>query len=757
MRSTSATDTPAGPHPTAHPCTPTGMLQTVVGARGVPGADRTIGMAVPAARPAHTEPLVPAGRRRPAAWARRVALITLIVAVFAALLSAAADAGTYPMYQCTPSNPSVSGGWSVYSFQSEASTVLSNGCSASGGTLGDYVFSHGQAGAVTEDGDQGSQVGLALEAPGSAPDITIKSISATVTASGVSGDDAFLGFASDGQNLPGAVELPYGSSSNYVNNYSWILPEGARNFDAYVNCTTDHSSTSCYFANAGDVPALNNITLTLEDDTPPSIADVSGALASAAAGDATISGSQTIGFSTHDTDSGMRSATLSLTPQNGGNGYSHTFDFSGECTYQSWNACPLTQTVGSFTLNTAELQDGNYSISLSATDAAGNSTTQTLGSVRASNAPANTGLPSILTPGQILAGNTLDATPGEWSVPGEAGAVSYAYQWQQCDSQGESCESIAGAQTSSYIPTSQNVGHTLRVSVAASDRDGHSTATSQATSLVGTDESPPVTTSPEPSSPTNPTSPSSPATSASTTNAANSASNSTSTRTAGTASQGPTAANSAGAPNGAGASDSAQLQLIAPSAGPRSYTHSAITIAGRLVGEDGQPIGAAELDILTQDAATGQTVLVAHARTQPDGSFTAAAPAGPSRQIIIAYRAFSGESNYTIQASIDETVDANVRLHITPRHTGSHATIILSGQVQGPVPSSGVLVELLVHYLGHWEPFRTPRTNSHGAFHIDYQFQGAIGAFPFRAEIPDGQAGFPYGQGQSSVVVVRTR
>src|ERR1035438_6805251 len=65
--------------------------------------------------------------------------------------AASASAGTYPMYQCAPGVPAVSPGWSVFGNSTNASTVLSNTCSA-GGRIGHSVFTNGQAGAVTENG-----------------------------------------------------------------------------------------------------------------------------------------------------------------------------------------------------------------------------------------------------------------------------------------------------------------------------------------------------------------------------------------------------------------------------------------------------------------------------------------------------------------------------------------------------------------------------------------------------------------------------
>jgi hypothetical protein len=74
--------------------------------------------------------------------------------------------------------------------------------------------------------------------------------------------------------------------------------------------------------------------------------------------------------------------------------------------------------------------------------------------------------------------------------------------------------------------------------------------------------------------------------------------------------------------------------------------------------------------------------------------------------------------------------------------------------VQGPIPAHGVIVDLLVHYLGQWQPFRTPRTDSAGRFAVSYRFQGGVGRFPFRAQVPAGQAGFPFSQGFSRAIAV---
>lgn len=212
-----------------------------------------------------------------------------------------------------------------------------------------------------------------------------------------------------------------------------------------------------------------------------------------------------------------------------------------------------------------------------------------------------------------------------------------------------------------------------------------------------------------------------------------------------------------GARNGAGASESGQLRLNARHAIARSFAHRAFKLTGRLVDSQGHPIANATLDVLQRVVGTSGAQVIAHVRTLADGSFATNVAAGPSRLIDVAYRAFSGDPSYAAKATIQESVGAGVQLNISPRRTSSTGIITLSGRVLGPLPRQGVVVELLVHYLGHWEPFRTPRTDSRGHFSVSYQFQGSVGRYPFRAEVFGGQSGFPYARGASGAVDVATR
>jgi hypothetical protein len=219
---------------------------------------------------------------------------------------------------------------------------------------------------------------------------------------------------------------------------------------------------------------------------------------------------------------------------------------------------------------------------------------------------------------------------------------------------------------------------------------------------------------------------------------------------------GSSAATAASGPNGTTASRTAQLRLGVRSRITRPYARRALLLGGRLLDGQGQPIGGATLDVLQRISGSPTWTIVGHAKTGPHGTFAARVPGGPSRSVQIGYRAFSSDAGYAAVGKIAETVRAGVELAVSPRRTGSEGAITLSGRVLGPVPPQGVVVELLVHYRGQWEPFRDPRTDSHGRFDVGYQFQGGVGRFPFRALVFGGQSAFPFVTGESGSVDVTT-
>jgi hypothetical protein len=80
--------------------------------------------------------------------------------------------------------------------------------------------------------------------------------------------------------------------------------------------------------------------------------------------------------------------------------------------------------------------------------------------------PVNLARPSISGPAQQ--GKTLTCSQGTWSGTN----LSFAYQWLRDGA------AIAGATSSTYVVVDADVGHQLTCAVAASNADGHATATS---------------------------------------------------------------------------------------------------------------------------------------------------------------------------------------------------------------------------------------------------------------------------------------
>jgi len=107
-------------------------------------------------------------------------------------------------------------------------------------------------------------------------------------------------------------------------------------------------------------------------------------------------------------------------------------------------------------------------------------------------APYSLDTPTISTPPSIVgtpeAGKRLAAVPGIWSG---GKPLAFTFQWRQCDAAGANCVDIAGATRESYRPTSDDVGHSLRVRVSAATTTATARANTLATVAVSPAGTPP--------------------------------------------------------------------------------------------------------------------------------------------------------------------------------------------------------------------------------------------------------------------------
>jgi hypothetical protein len=94
--------------------------------------------------------------------------------------------------------------------------------------------------------------------------------------------------------------------------------------------------------------------------------------------------------------------------------------------------------------------------------------------------PPSAGPPLSAAPPSILGlpaqGQTLTELHGTWTN----NPTSYAYQWEDCDQQGNSCTPILGATQSTYTLSAADVGHTVRVQEIASNPSGAGQASASA-------------------------------------------------------------------------------------------------------------------------------------------------------------------------------------------------------------------------------------------------------------------------------------
>ena len=170
-----------------------------------------------------------------------------------------------------------------------------------------------------------------------------------------------------------------------------------------------------------------------------------------------------------------------------------TFDGSGSactigpCTY-AWDNDGAEPPSGEQPLGSGQVLRYTFSgssgftayVRLTVTDALGQAGTvehDVYVAAPAPAAPVSSSPPSISGVAEV--GDGLTASPGAWS-----GSPSYAYQWSDCGSGGGSCAAISGATSATYTVQSSDVGHTIEVSVTASNAGGSATATSAPTATV---------------------------------------------------------------------------------------------------------------------------------------------------------------------------------------------------------------------------------------------------------------------------------
>jgi RHS repeat-associated protein len=197
------------------------------------------------------------------------------------------------------------------------------------------------------------------------------------------------------------------------------------------------------------------------DNTPPS-----GSVSTPS----DLHGPQTISGTATDAGTGVASWQLQIAPEG-------SSEWANACPAQT---SPVSGSTYQCTVEGFSYPDGAYKLRALITDSISNASTTTPASTTVDNvAPSNTAAPSVS--GRAWVNQLLKSSSGEWSgtLP-----LSYAYQWQSCNSSGASCTNITGATSQNYAVKTSDIGHTLRVTVTASNPLGEASSSSSATSVV---------------------------------------------------------------------------------------------------------------------------------------------------------------------------------------------------------------------------------------------------------------------------------
>ncbi len=81
--------------------------------------------------------------------------------------------------------------------------------------------------------------------------------------------------------------------------------------------------------------------------------------------------------------------------------------------------------------------------------------------------------------GTPTVGVRISVSNGSWSNT----PVAYAYQWEDCNSEGKQCAPILGATNANYRPTPSDLGHTLVAQVTATNGGGSTIATTKSSEV----------------------------------------------------------------------------------------------------------------------------------------------------------------------------------------------------------------------------------------------------------------------------------
>jgi hypothetical protein len=183
-----------------------------------------------------------------------------------------------------------------------------------------------------------------------------------------------------------------------------------------------------------------------------------------------------------------------------------------------------------------------------------------------------------------------------------------------------------------------------------------------------------------------------------------------------------------------------------------------VRVRGTLKSPEGNPLEGVDVEAWTQikDGVTPPR-LIATVKTSRRGAFSFLVRKGPSRSIRIRY----GGTNQIRSATKILNLNVRSKTSMRPNHRRrvNGEAVRFRGRIKtGRIPQHGKLVEVQVWVRGKWRTFATTRAGRRGTWAYDYRFDGTRGSqtYRFRAKVPP-ETGYPFATGRSGVVLVRVR
>ncbi|HLM87302.1 MAG TPA: hypothetical protein VK272_14065 [Solirubrobacteraceae bacterium] len=179
------------------------------------------------------------------------------------------------------------------------------------------------------------------------------------------------------------------------------------------------------------------------------------------------------------TGTGLPEYTLTATTGKwAGSGITYAYKWQ-KCN-EAGEACAAISGATSRTYKLPTSAAGSTTRVLVTATSSGNSTEALSAPITVSaTAVSDVSLPMVSGTTQVA--HTLTATNGLWT---DAVGITYTYQWERCNSKGESCATISGASESTYTPVSADSGDTDRVKVTATGSSGNASATSAVSGVI---------------------------------------------------------------------------------------------------------------------------------------------------------------------------------------------------------------------------------------------------------------------------------